>query len=148
RVRVRNRDLERTIRLEPGDAMVLNLYKQEGLGFRRDLYGQSDYIQKKFQFRDGRLEKRGDWLFAVLQTQNKPEGLSIIPNLPRLPDGVQVMTTLEKDEGPAVPDFELQRARPRFVWFDVPAPAGPTHPSILCYPMWGYPAPAWSLNLA
>jgi hypothetical protein len=140
-VRVRtNRDVEQNIGLAAGDSLTVNLIRKgDGLGFQRDVYAESHYFR---QF--GRLLKKqpqNDWLLAVMQNQR-------FLATPQSPEGLQIMTTLEKlEKAPVHRTTQIRQVKPRFTWFQVSGPDGKETASIRYYPLYGYPAPAWSLDL-
>jgi hypothetical protein len=139
---------EQRTRIGQGDALLLTLTRTaDGLGFRRDPYADSQRIRN--YRRDAKKERQGAWLMAALQNQRRPEGLTILPGQ-RLAEGVQIMTTLEKDQGEINRKAALQLLKPGFVWFRVTPQGGRADavPSLRFYPLAGYPAPAWSLDLA
>jgi hypothetical protein len=132
--------LRQKVRVNPGDSLLLDLIAHEGrLTFRRCIYSESMLVTKNRQLPTRALHVRGgdgrDWVLGVLQ------------NEPRQ-GGVQMMTTLEKDEDFARTRDRLQQVRPRLAWFEVAAPdeaKGPVRLHVTSLP--NYPAPGWSLDV-
>lgn len=136
RVRVRSdKAYEQVIRVEAGDSLVVNLEaSRDGLQFRRDQYASSHYL-RNFA-RTVRMKKVKDWLLAVLQNE-------------RTRDGLQLMATLENDQGAIAPKDSLRQVKPGFTWFEVTTSGekGVPAPHLRISPLRDYPAPAWSLDV-
>ncbi len=135
-----SRPLRQSVEVGPGDRLLLELVRDDAsrLALRRALYAESPPVRRarhvagrwRVASRDGR-----DWLLAVLQ--NEPLG-----------GGLQLMATLEKDEGLAGPGQPVQQVRPRLAWLEVaPAGAAGSRPPLRVAELSGYPAPAWGLTL-
>jgi hypothetical protein len=127
------RSLRQSIHIRPGDGLLLELVQgKRGPAFRR-----SPYADLPSGFRK-KAPLVSSWQLAVLQNQQR-----------RGSELLQMLATLEKDEGPARSSAQPMRViRPHWAWFEVPAPHGKGRPArlrVLALP--GYPAPAWGLDL-
>jgi hypothetical protein len=136
-VRVRtSRTIEQRVRVHAGDSLILDLVPGAGgLRFRRSLYADSYYINNNHSF--VRKQKQGPWTLAVLENQPKKGHL-------------ELMTTLEKDEGLVHQGGTVQQVRPTMAWFQV-APAdgmAALPPRLKLTTLADYPAPAWGLEVA
>jgi hypothetical protein len=135
------RALNQKVRVLPGDSLLLDLVADNGrLAFRRCLYAESMLVRRNRQLP---LEHpvrvtggdRKDWVVGVLQNEPRSGGL-------------QLMTTLEKDEGFAGSEqVRLQQFRPRLTWFEITGPGDKPAPRLHVTTLHNYPAPAWGLDL-
>jgi hypothetical protein len=131
-----NQALRRTIALDRGDLLLLNLLPRgDRFVFERDLYAES-------YGRFGREVKKAEdqsrqWLAAVLQNQHRQDG------------SLQLMTTIEKTKDRAFEGGTLQQVRPRLALFQVRPQGKEGAPLALRFGnLAGYPAPAWGLDVA
>jgi hypothetical protein len=128
------------VSVDAGDFMLLRLVKQDkDILFRRELYAPQ--VSQRLIDRAPRGDAR--WLAAVLQNEAMPRNFC---------NGLQMLVVLEKgrlkDDPDVLPDDLLVMARPSWVWFEVTPEAarGEPVPGLKFYPVYDYPAPAWSLE--
>jgi hypothetical protein len=125
--------LRQSITIGRGDSLLLELVEgKRRLAFRRSLYAP---LPSGFRKMAPLQEK---WQLSVLQNQRRRGG-----------EGLQMMATLEKDEGPPrSPRLAIQVVRPRWTWLQVPPlEAKGRPPRLRVLSLADYPAPAWGLNL-
>ncbi len=139
RPRSLSKDDEFPVRLLPGDSLAVQLVQDGARArFRRMLYAESAAIRF---FHGGCKEVKSvksddeEWLFAALQNERG-----------RAADApLQLLTTIEQKQGPAVKDRHVQTARPRWTWFEVYDGKQPAR-ELRVFPVGSYPAPAWGLE--
>jgi hypothetical protein len=132
--------LEKRLRLDRGDALLLDLVGGERRAptFRRALYAESGVLKQN--------------KFFVLQAENRPEGwlLAVLQNQQqRNDDRLHLLATLEKEpDAGDDPRTAIQQLRPRWAWFEVPAPPkGPKLKPLRVQFRPNYPAPAWAIEV-
>jgi hypothetical protein len=135
KVRVQtSRRLTRSIHLEPGDRLLLELNPdrvggtgEESREFERLLYSQTFFPWKPYR-------EKNRWRLAVVQNQLVGER------------GMQMLVTLEEQHDSLA--SVLQQIKPVTTWMEVSLPPGLKAP--FCQ-RWhyqaGYPAPAWSIDV-
>jgi serine/threonine protein kinase len=111
---------------ERGDLLLMQLNHE--LKFEPLVFSKEDYPGK------ANIEKDG-WRLAVLQNQALGDR------------SLQMLTTLERHyDANAIP---LQQAKPQEVWLEVsPSNNGPSPYTFRWAKQFGYPAPAWSIDVA
>lgn len=138
-----NKILTKPVALNPSDLLMIELGTVKKLGgpgdlldFRRILFAEEEHPGKV-------LKQEGNWLLALLQNEKTKDG------------GAQMLVTLEKKSD--IEDELLQQLRPRDTWLEVgvaklDAPGTKTVSTDDVFQRWhyqsGYPAPAWSIDVA
>jgi hypothetical protein len=143
--RLNTKAIEQRVRLEGGDALVLQLQPAgDGTEFvlRREQYAES-YGVKNLNKVLAHQEPDKEWLVSVLQNQREETGRPVHP--------LHVMTVIEKRDHPdATSATALGLARPRFVWFNIgtkDAPGKVPAGGLRFYPLADYPAAAYAIDL-
>jgi hypothetical protein len=128
-----SRRLTRSIALEPGDRMLIELNPDRGQGpgseapeFERLLYSQA-----YFPWKPAAEKKR--WRLAVVQNQWVADR------------GVQLLVTLEEKDDPGA--NVLQQIKPVKTWVEVVTPKGSAPICQRWHYQAGYPAPAWGVDV-
>jgi hypothetical protein len=140
---LKRKGLEQQIRLDRGDSLLMEL-TEVGNEFRfvrrsfLDTHAELNLVAARAQPEGFRPPPGGPtgWHLGVVQNQRVGK------------DGLQLMTTIEKDLGPLKPLDQLRVARPRWAIFSVASSKEPGKPvsGLRFYSLAGYPAPAWSLD--
>jgi hypothetical protein len=128
------RSVRQHVLLGRGESLLLDLVQDKAgrPALRRGLYGKSDFVSA-----DVPKASASGWLLAAPQNLQLPGGSDL-----------QILATLEKDTKVADPRDEIKMVRPRWAWFEVPAPDGKgPAPRLRVRSREGYPAPAWGLDL-
>ena len=119
--------------INDGDWLLVNILPgPTGTRFERPLYSR-----EFFGLKPASEDSRSGWRLSVIQNQLV------------VPAALRMTTTFEKPQDPLEP--VLQLARPREIWFDVESPSGeklPAGASITVADQWGYPAPAWKIDVS
>jgi hypothetical protein len=119
--------------VDGGDWLLVRVLSTPvGASFERELYSSV-----AFGLSPARKESRSGWLLAAIQNQ--------------LLDGqkLRMMTTFEQRFDPRDPI--IRQARPREIWFDVESSgAENSRPGTMIQvaDLWGYPAPAWRIDVS
>ncbi len=125
---ISDRRLDREIQLATGDRLLLQLRQRNGqLALERASWSASDFPQRPYREQHG-------WRVALLQNQRSDRAFQGLVTLERLFDPLEVIS---------------QSFRPKSVWFEWQAVETPAVPLARRWsPVFGYPAPAWSLDCA
>lgn len=120
--------LQAAIGVNRGDLLLLQLTRgASGVQFQRPVYSKTDFPWKPFQ-------QAGSWRMAVLQNQQMPAS------------GLQMLLTLERE--PYAAASMLQQVGPREIWLEVqPADKSAAPIALEWGYQYGYPAPAWTVNV-
>jgi hypothetical protein len=135
RVRGNERYVERAIRVEPGDLLVLKLIPQErDFAFQRDIWAIS--YPKERLGRQIQTFGNETWIGGVYQNQFKGGHL-------------EMMASLEKRDAPKLQAGEEGTAleyKPALALFGVQPEKQKQTPALRFETLYGYPAPAWGLR--
>jgi hypothetical protein len=126
------------ILIDPGDSLLLEADQgRGGLAFCRSVYAEM-YQQSKRGYARLSTERPGGWVLAALENKQT-----------RGDDKLQVLLTLERQQRrPAGRNEQIGVVRPRWAWFETPAPKGEDFsPRLHVFSQANYPAPAWDLRL-
>lgn len=120
--------VQATIGLNRGNLLLLQLTQgPNGLQFEQPVYSKTDFPWKPYQ-------EVGDWRMAVLQNQQMPTG------------GLQMLLTLER--APYATATMLQQIAPREIWIEITPSQKSAEPiAVEWSEQYGYPAPAWTVNV-
>jgi Mg-chelatase subunit ChlD len=136
RVSTSEKPIDRSIRLDQGEFLLLNL-RPRGAGyyFERALYAEQK--PQGLMPEQVRRDRNQSWMFAVHQNQPTPNR------------DLQLMTTLEDLKKRSFPGGHLQHVKPTMIWYEV-SPAedqGDVSFALRFGTLYRYPAPAWGLDV-
>jgi hypothetical protein len=131
--------LRQPIAVGPGDAVLLELVKSKSGRpvFRKAVYAESgNLVDTHGENHIVKAPRAKDWLLAVLQNQQFRDGKNL-----------QMLATLEKDEGVAAGRDRLQQVWPEWYWFEAPYGKSGVSADVRVGRVSNYPASAFGLNL-
>lgn len=127
-------DIKQRIRIEPGDALVLELTgRGEVARYRRWMYINSLATAGAFTVK---AEPLNDWTLGAVENFQEGSG-----------GRLRTMATLEKNLGAADPDSHIQQIHPTFTWFELADSKGRSDRPLRVVSQAHYPAPAFGMEV-